>query len=808
MTAVIMTSSLWGIQVVAASNESDVQLLSSEYRTASATADGGTILHTWNWSFNTIKANLPSIAEAGFTAIQTSPIQGNKEDLMATSKWWILYQPTNFRIGNAQLGSKDEFKSMCEEAEKYGIKVIVDVVANHTGNRGGGSDQYWPATNVDSAIKDNSAFWHEHRGVDNWNDRWQVTHLGIGLPDLNTSNKDLQSMIINFLNDASACGADGFRFDAAKHIELPSDPGGSDFWPSVLGSLNNKDNLFIYGEVLQGGADNFGGYTQYMDVTASNYGHSLRSAVGFGSGKNVNSSKDYNASGVDASKLVTFVETHDTYANDSEESTAMSEWHIKMGWALTASRAYVTPLYFNRPAGSGKLSGNLGSAGNNAWKDPDITAVNNFHKAMINEGENLVVLNNDMMMIERGKSGVVIVNLGGDTYINTTTNLTDGTYINEANGGGTFNVANGRITGNLGGGKIAVLYDKVIGPTITPTSVPTPTIAPTPKPNAPSVQEGELKAFIYKPEGWKDTLNLYVYDDSVGTVKMLEAWPGVAMTNEGNNLYSYKLDTSWKSAKVIFNDGTNQTPGQGQSGLVLSTSMYYDNNNWLTCPVITPSPTLAPTPTPTVTPIPTLVPTLSPSSTPIEGQNIAYFKKPSNWGSSVNVYVYDESGSNVKEVQKWPGVAMNHEGDGLYSYTLPEGWETANVIFNEGSNQIPSANQPGFVLQGKMIYQDGSWSNYQEVETKTAYFNNTYGWNNVNIYVYDESGSSIKEVAAWPGIAMTERGNGVYSYTFSKDWSDVKVIFNNGNEQIPAPMNPGLSLTGDMIYRDNVWTNY
>ena len=34
----------------------------------------GTILHAWCWSFNTIKDNLKDIAEAGYTAIQTSPI--------------------------------------------------------------------------------------------------------------------------------------------------------------------------------------------------------------------------------------------------------------------------------------------------------------------------------------------------------------------------------------------------------------------------------------------------------------------------------------------------------------------------------------------------------------------------------------------------------------------------------------------------------------------------------------------------------------------------------------------------------------
>ena len=50
----------------------------NEYGLADNVADG-VILHAWNWSFSQIMAELPNIAEEGYTAIQTSPIQRNKE---------------------------------------------------------------------------------------------------------------------------------------------------------------------------------------------------------------------------------------------------------------------------------------------------------------------------------------------------------------------------------------------------------------------------------------------------------------------------------------------------------------------------------------------------------------------------------------------------------------------------------------------------------------------------------------------------------------------------------------------------------
>lgn len=61
----------------------------------------GVILHAFDWSFNTIKAELPNIAASGFKSVQVSPVQGTKDSSKDASKWWLLYQPTNQSIGNA-----------------------------------------------------------------------------------------------------------------------------------------------------------------------------------------------------------------------------------------------------------------------------------------------------------------------------------------------------------------------------------------------------------------------------------------------------------------------------------------------------------------------------------------------------------------------------------------------------------------------------------------------------------------------------------------------------------------------------------
>ena len=185
------------ISKVTGSDAANMSMVSAaeDYGLADSVEDG-VILHAWNWSFNQIKEELPQIAAAGFTTVQTSPAQPNKDgsDVPNTGAWWKFYQPTDFTIGN-KLGSKDDLTALCKEADKYGIKIIVDVVANHLANNTGkeGNAKSDRSTQIPSWIRDNDDFWHSdnYSGSSDGN-RHQMTRGPIGMPDLNTSNEKLQ----------------------------------------------------------------------------------------------------------------------------------------------------------------------------------------------------------------------------------------------------------------------------------------------------------------------------------------------------------------------------------------------------------------------------------------------------------------------------------------------------------------------------------------------------------------------------------------------------------------------------------------
>ena len=76
-----------------------------------------------------------------------------------------------------------------------------------------------------------------------------------GLPDINTERPSFQKYFFNYINDCIACGADGFRYDTAKHIGLSDDPKEDDgfknnFWEKATKEVI-KDGWFYTGDLAK-----------------------------------------------------------------------------------------------------------------------------------------------------------------------------------------------------------------------------------------------------------------------------------------------------------------------------------------------------------------------------------------------------------------------------------------------------------------------------------------------------------------------------------------------------------------------------
>jgi alpha-amylase len=65
-----------------------------------------------------------------------------------------------------------------------------------------------------------------------------------GLPDINTERPSFQDYFIEFINDCIACGADGFRYDTAKHIGLPDDSKEDDGFNSMQAQRTDYPDFY------------------------------------------------------------------------------------------------------------------------------------------------------------------------------------------------------------------------------------------------------------------------------------------------------------------------------------------------------------------------------------------------------------------------------------------------------------------------------------------------------------------------------------------------------------------------------------
>ncbi len=440
---------------------------------ATRPADDEVILHAWTWNFDNIAKSMPEIAAAGYDYVQTSPAQacyvGDNGGMALFSqpgdsvmgKWYYYYQPTDWTIGNYMLGNRDSFRAMCDSAYKYGIKIIVDVLPNHTA-----IDHHAVLPGLDNAVGGHNNLYHANgfTEIRDYNDRLQCTtgQMG-GLPDVDTENPDFQHYYLQYVNDLINLGARGFRYDTAKHIGLPSDPldpksKRNNFWDIATGkegvkglSMLMPDSIFIYGEVLQDKNTKETEYAEYMDQTASGYGHVLRDVLAKGNATGTDL-KDWHHP-VPAEHLVTWVESHDTYCN-AHESAGLSDDQIRAGWVFITARPGGRPLFYSRPAGSTRQNywGNnrIGERGNDEFKHPEVVAVNHFRDAMSGLDESIYTSEKgDVLEVCRGNKGAAVINISDkNAKVKMATTLPDGTYTDAVHNT-TFKVRKGLLEGRL-----------------------------------------------------------------------------------------------------------------------------------------------------------------------------------------------------------------------------------------------------------------------------------------------------------------------------------------------------------------------
>ena len=438
--------------------------------------EDGNIFHAFCWKYKDITANLSSIAESSFKSIQISPVQQPKN---GGATWWSYYQPLSFSIAdNSALGSKAELKELCDEAEKYHISIIADIVFNHLANidddhlESDGTptvspdvEAYEPEIYAKRNASGEEATFHHNKSASGSGAVTQYYAWG-NLPDLNTANPLVQSRSLSLLKECIDVGIDGFRLDAAKHIETPTDPQyASDFFPNVISaakeyykSKNPNQDLYVYGEILDDpdGGRTIDDYLPYIDVTDNKVKSSYVSAS-VRKDASVLPTTSYSKK-CDSSRIVYWAESHDDYTSGE---TIASSMQINKVWAMMSARKGGRGLYLARQANRENIV--IGEVGSYLYEHPSVGAVNRFHNRFIN-AEEKVSSDTNIYVCERytdTDAGAVITNLitsnlNDEKVTVTFSAISDGLYCDQMTGK-VIEIKNHKATINMHSSRIAVL---------------------------------------------------------------------------------------------------------------------------------------------------------------------------------------------------------------------------------------------------------------------------------------------------------------------------------------------------------------
>jgi glycosidase len=218
---------------------------------------------TCGGTLNGIRQKLPYIKNLGCTSILLTPFLENN------SEHYHGYAIQDFLKVDARFGTLEELQALVHEAHDFGMRVIMDVVLNHTGNNWSYKEKrtpyrkrtayafsHWHNEDKPQPLALRNEAWYSKRGhIINW-DKYPESWDGdvFELKDLiwddtPTGWEVLDCMVQIYSYWIKEANVDGFRLDALKHIRPVM---ANAFCQRIKAEANRlgKENFIVIGEVV------------------------------------------------------------------------------------------------------------------------------------------------------------------------------------------------------------------------------------------------------------------------------------------------------------------------------------------------------------------------------------------------------------------------------------------------------------------------------------------------------------------------------------------------------------------------------
>ncbi|MCH9275347.1 InlB B-repeat-containing protein [Bifidobacterium amazonense] len=296
----------------------------------------------------------------GVGYVQISP----PEESVQGTQWWTVYQPISYSL-DSRFGTEAELKDMIATCHAAGVRIIADVVLNHTSGHdvswvdnqygvagtayngtygrypGIGIYQYEESGNDHQYGLASGDFHSCRTNIADYTNAIEVQECRLStMWDINTGSSRVQNIQAEYLAKLWNLGVSGFRIDSAKHIS-------TDDLKAIKAKLSEKigvaaadipfqqEVIYHQGEAAELAPKN---YTVNGDVTEFSYSYQLRQYFN----GNIGNLKNISNGLLPSDKATVFVSNWDT-ARGSETLTVDSGSKYELANAFMLAYDYGKP---------------------------------------------------------------------------------------------------------------------------------------------------------------------------------------------------------------------------------------------------------------------------------------------------------------------------------------------------------------------------------------------------------------------------------------------------------------------------------